>query len=247
VQSVLNSSPLARLGNRCALTAFTGLPQDSPLLSIKEGDLKPIKIRSLSDIRAKQLIGVIRMQKAIGDMHKEVSRSVSDRRRKEVQRHNARTHVRPINFSQGDFVLRGVLRKEKGGKASVKWRGPFRVVACRSEYIFLIKDLLSGNELEVHGRRLKFFRNKDFEVTEEVRNHLAYQENELLVVRSFEDIRANAGTVELLVHWRGFEKDESSWEPLDLMREDVPVLVREFIEMMNKSGTTGQRKVAAAL
>lgn len=52
----------------------------------------------------------------------------------------------------------------------------------------------------MHGRRLKFFRNKDFEVTEEVRNHLAYQENELLVVKSFDDIRMDGGIVELLTY-----------------------------------------------
>lgn len=45
--------------------------------------------------------------------------------------------------------------------------------------------------MESDHRRLKFFRNKDFEVTEIFRDHLVYQENELLVVEMFDDIRLN--------------------------------------------------------
>ena len=129
------------------------------------------------------------MQRALDEMHRDVKARTTATRQKEIQRHNARTNVRPVNFIAGDFVLRGSFHKIRGTKPAVKWTGPYRVVSCMTEYIFLVEDLLSGKRMEVHGRRLKFFRNKDFEVTEEVRNHLAYQQNELLVVNEFQDIR----------------------------------------------------------
>ena len=54
---------------------------------------------------------------------------------------------------------------------------------------------MDSTKQEFHGRRLKLFRSKDFEVTDEVLNHLAYQSGELLVVESFIDIRRKQGQV----------------------------------------------------
>ena len=108
-------------------------------------------------------------------------------------------------------MLRGMLRHERNRKPALRWMGPYRVVECRSNYIFLVEDLCSGKTQEVHGRRLKFFRNKDFEVDEEVLNHIAYQTGELLVIDKFLDIRRNKATVELLIKWRGFTEDETDW------------------------------------
>ena len=71
------------------------------------------------------------------------------------------------------------------------------VIECRSEYLFVIDHLVFGRKGEAHGRRLKFFRNKDYEVTEEFLQHFEYQE--LLVIESFLDIRQHQGQVELLV------------------------------------------------
>lgn len=45
-----------------------------------------------------------------------------------------------------------------------------------------------------HGRRLKHFRKSDLEVTDEVQNHMDYQQGEILVVESFDEIRAKGPT-----------------------------------------------------
>ena len=103
VHSELNFTPLERLDKRCGLTVFTGLPQDITLQSLK------------AKVEETPL--------ALHEMHGDVATRSSDKRRKEVQRHNARTNVRAANFSKGDFVLRGIFRKENGVKLAVKWRG----------------------------------------------------------------------------------------------------------------------------
>ena len=99
----------------------------------------------------------------------------------------------------------------------------------------------------MHGRRLKFFRSKDFEVIEEVRKQLAYQDNELLLVKEFQDIRSRDGTVELLTRWKGFEETENDWVSLELMQEDVPEMTVEFLEDIAKTGTARQKHVAASV
>ena len=184
------------------------------------------------------------MQKALDEMHRDVKQRSNARRDAEVQRHNSKTNIRPINFTTGDYVLKGTLKRERGKKPGLKWRGPFRVLECQSDYIFTIEDLLSGAKSEVHGRRLKFFRNRDFSVTEEVVNHLAYQQNELLVVKDFEDIRRTGDTIEVYTSWRGFDTDENSWVDISIMMEDVPDMIKEYVQDTSKHGTPRQRNIA---
>lgn len=72
----------------------------------------------------------------------------------------------------------------------MKWNGPFRVTACQEQLIFEVENLLDGKKELVHGRRLKLFRNKDFEVSEDIKDHLAYQQSKVLVIEDCEDIRS---------------------------------------------------------
>lgn len=109
-------------------------------------------------------------------MHKEVAKKSNKKRRDAVDTHNRKTYVRHINYGEGDFVLRGVL--QTSADLSPHFVGPFRVLECRSDLIFFIKNLLTGKKEEVHGRRLKFFRNADFVVTQEIKDNLAYQADE---------------------------------------------------------------------
>ena len=244
VQSALNNSILERLANRCPLTAFTGLPQDSPLVSFTRKVGEKIQVHSIDDIRSTQQKNIQAMLRALEKMHREVSVQADKRRKAAVNSHNRKTGVRAVNFTEGDYVLRGVMQYERTRKPSLKWVGPYRVVECRSDYIYLLEDLINGKKWEVHGRRLKFFRNKDYQVEEEVLNHLAYQAGELLVVDSFTDIRREHGVIEIQVKWRGFAEEESDWVTLSSLREDVPDLVDDYIKDIQKTGTMRQRTVA---
>lgn len=156
-------------------------------------------------------MNIERVQTALDNIHKDVAERSNKKGKKAIAAHNRRTNVRPINFDVGDFVLRGVLQRERGMKPSLRWKGPFRVVKCRSEYIFTIVDLLPDKNEEAHGRRLKLFRNKDFEVTQELKYHLAYQKDELLIIDKFDDNRDHNGTIEVQVKWKGFSEEENDW------------------------------------
>ena len=126
-------------------------------------------------------------------------------------------------------MLRGILKKNKTKKVGIHWRGPLRVVKVMSDFLFEVEDLRSAERSTVHGTRLKFFRNKDFEVTEEVKEYLAFQDEEYCVVHEFEDIRVTQGEVGLKLKWRGFDDEDPGWEAMKIMKEDVPVMVDEFL------------------
>ena len=247
VQSVLNNTPLTRLANRCPLTAFTGLPQDTPLTTISSKSKKNTMIKSIEEIRVKQIIQTESLMKSLQDMHRDIKLSSSKNREDAVIRHNSRTHVQPVNFYVGDFVLRAKTKRERGAKISARWCGPYRVIACKSDYLFTIEDIVTGLQEEAHGRRLKFFRNKNYEVKEDLLNHVAYQTSELMNVSKFLDLRKTKGTVEVLTKWKGLDSSEDSWENIEVMREDVPVLIEEFLKTIAANGTAKQKRMAKHL
>jgi len=223
------------------------LPADTPLRAIKQVEGKFLKISSIEAVRAKQLLEIKRVQDALEGMHRKISGLTSASRKKRIDLHNARTHVRTCNFDVGDYVLWGVKQRSIQRKLSLPWQGPRRVFRVLSDYLFETEDLRTLKKTVVHGSRLKFFRNSDYEVTEECLNQLAYQEGELCVVHELLDIRVHQGTPELLVKWKGFEDEEPGWERLDIMKEDIPVMVSDFLDEIKASGTNRQRKIVATL
>jgi len=245
VQAILNSTPIARLGDRCPLTAFTSLPADNPLSCIKEAMNGTVRIRSIQGVRAREIMHVEQIMAAVENLHREVANLSSKSRETRIKAHNAETHVRACKTDKGDFVLRAVLQKNKGRKTSLRWRGPFKILQVLSDFLFKVMDLRSAQESVVHGSRLKFFRNSEFEITEETENYLAFQDGEYCVVDEIQDINMQDGEVKLLVKWRGFDDEEPGWESLALMREDVPQLVTEFLEEIRNSGTKRQRRIAS--
>ena len=180
-------------------------------------------------------------------MHKEVLEKTSKKREAAIRSHNRKTNVKEVNFTVGDYVLKGILRRQKGSKLALKWNGAYRVNESRQHNIFSIEDLLTGKVEEVHARRLKFFHNKDFKVTEEVKNHLMYQADELFVISRLDDLRVNKGVKQVLVAWKGFDDDERDWVDIDVLQENVPSFLQEFLEEKRKSGTKKQKKIAASI
>ena len=191
-------------------------------------------------------VEIDRFHTSLDEMHKEVFNKSSKSRQFSVDAHNRKTGVKKINFSEGDFVLKGNPLKNIP-KPSLRWNGPFLVLSCRDNYVFEIQNLLNKKKELAHGRRLKFFRNSDLHITEEIKEHLEYQENELLVVEDFEDLRATDNGLEVRVKWQQIDEAESDWVSYDSLKDDVPQLVDEFISDIKKSGTRKQKSLVQNL
>jgi hypothetical protein len=88
-----------------------------------------------------------------------------------------------------------------------------------------VEHLLSGVRKEVHSTRLMHFR--DSEIDSQVKEHIQFHSSTYEVEKIL-DSRISKGQEELLVKWRGFDDHEATWEPLEVVREDVPDLVEQF-------------------
>ena len=96
--------------------------------------------------------------------------------------------------------------------------------------MFRVKHLVTGESLDVHASRLKFFADKDFEVTEELLEHVAAQGIILCVCELIRHPwNKHNRTYEVLVGWHGLETIEDSWEPLVGLCKDVNTLVQAYV------------------
>jgi hypothetical protein len=247
VQSGLNNTILPRLGNRSSTEVFLGLPTSYPLTTVVRQGAEKSLVLHMSELGARHLMQIVQLQTAVENMHEQVHALATKDRNARVALHNARTGVRPANFAVGDYVLRGVLTRERGRKTDVCWKGPYVLLQAQSEYLFEVCHLLNGDKQVVHGTGLKFFRNASWTVTEEAKEHLAYLEDEWCVVDHFVDLRKRTGTCELKVYWKGFEERDSTWEPFADMKEDVPDMLRDFLLDLTRTGTPAKKKLAASL
>ncbi|KAF1314579.1 hypothetical protein FI667_g16581, partial [Globisporangium splendens] len=225
IQANLNHSPAASLGNCAPIELFTGLPAASRLNAVVcPEDKIPREIPLLSeDVQG----AVETLRASLHAMHT----VVVDKREKNRLAAIARSKGGECNFEVGDFVLWSRVDKRfRGNKLLACWIGPFRVVEALF-HSFVIEHLLTGAKYDVHGSRLKYYREGDLNVSAELREHVAIQ-GIVLEVRAIVDHRLNRSSNEweLCVAWRGLQDAENSWEPLESIFRDVPALVAKYVE-----------------
>eukprot|EP00474_Spongospora_subterranea_P005936 CRZ06394.1 hypothetical protein [Spongospora subterranea] len=93
-----------------------------------------------------------------------------------------------------------------------------RPVQNHSEWHYVIEHLITGDQLEAHVTRLKFYCDASLCVTQELLTHVSsgigFVVDSLLACR-FQDNRW-----EVHVRWAGFEASDRSWEPAHIVLED---------------------------
>jgi hypothetical protein len=99
-------------------------------VSIKAEREGKVEILSLSEIHAAQLLKVQEVLESVEGTHKEVAGPVPKSRRRVIEAHSAKTHVRAHKFDAGDFVLSAVLSSNRKIKFSLQWHGLHRVTKC---------------------------------------------------------------------------------------------------------------------
>jgi hypothetical protein len=166
VQSVLNNSSSTRLNKRTPIIVFTGHAKTTPLALMLKDDV-PVNA-SLDFIKMQKLMKVEKLPKAMTEIHAQVAGEATQDCKAAIQKHNDKTHVRSPNFQVGDYVLVAEHRKSGVSKLQVKWKGPRRVASVESEYVFVAENLLTKELKAAHATRLRFYKDKELNVTAEL-------------------------------------------------------------------------------
>ncbi|KAK1945593.1 Pro-Pol polyprotein [Phytophthora citrophthora] len=228
VQLVLNNTPSPLLGGVAPVTAMTGLHAMSPSDHIAIPG--PVEMATLSDIQTAQRANVVRLQRALEIMHKHTTAINSAVRAGGRKGHDKKKGTKMAQFDIGDFVLYADVWNHTRSKLRVNWCGPAQVMATVSNWIFEIRNLVTGQQKEVHASRLKFYSDSSLDVSEDLMLHIAHN-SEGHVVDALLEARYNSMEKrhELKVHWRGLDSIEDSWEPAATLMQDVPAAVKSFV------------------
>jgi hypothetical protein len=65
----------------------------------------------------------------------------------------------------GDCVLVAEHRKSDTSKLQVKWKDPRRVASVESDYVYVVENLLTKELKAAHATRLRFYKDKELNVT----------------------------------------------------------------------------------
>ncbi|GMF59946.1 unnamed protein product [Phytophthora fragariaefolia] len=201
VQASLNHTAVPSLAGKTLGPLFTGLQPPSPLQAVFLGpDVTPSvhPARTSAGIES----SLAQLRASVRDMHQ----AVKDARLKQTLLNKKRERgENMVNSNVGDYVLQ--VDEKRQTKLLVTWVGPYAVTAAHAHNVFTVKQLVTGEELDVHASRLKFFADKDLEVTEEL----------------------------LALILQGLEAIEDSWEHLAALYDTVSALVQANVAEANDS------------
>jgi hypothetical protein len=140
--------------------------------------------------------------------------------------------TRSPNFQVCDFVLATEHRKSGASKLRMKWKGPRRIVSVQSDYVFFVENLLSKELRAAYATRLRFYEDKELNVTAELAQAAELRNHQLYVLTKILGANHNEQEMfhELLVAWHCFPVGEATWEPYSVVIEDVPEMAAKSME-----------------
>ena len=163
------------------------------------------------------------LQESLELLHRQVKEKTTRRGNHSLLRN------RP-NFSKGDFVM--FATRHNGNSPSRRsrpcWTGPYRVLDCLSDWEFEIQHLVTLEKFSAHCSRLKYYCDKDLNITADLKYQITHDELRYKVKRFVDHAKVN-GEFQLLTEWLGFDEEDSSWEPLSTLLEDVPDMCRNYV------------------
>ena len=184
-----------------------------------EQRLSKDKIREISD----------NLLNALQEMHKKIETSIAEQRAKHRDQRLKKKRLIVDNFVR-DWVMVASIQGVFEDKLKAKWTGPFQIIDVLTPFTFKVQSIHEENPVvkTVHCQRMRFYA-KDIEISEELLNFVS-QEKEAYQVSHFKGLRSNGSSYDVHVHWLGFEDNEDSWEPVEKLYEDVPLLLHEFLK-----------------
>jgi hypothetical protein len=231
---VLNNSPSSHRAGQTPLTEFTGHARDTPLsLTIQH----PMTNQSLSFVKAQQLAESVKFTKQVEKLHKEVTEKVSRQRRKQMEVHNANTHLVQPNFAPGDYVLRAEPKRVQH-KLSLIWKGPYQVNKVYDNNTLRVSSLINSSQFITHVSRTRLYKDALLQSSEDLEASAYFNSTTQFFIEKFGALSADKTTGEIcvLTSWLGFEEPENTVEPIYKKWIDIPVMLNKHLQQLANKG-----------
>eukprot|EP00924_Labyrinthula_sp_SR-Ha-C_P009660 snap_masked-scaffold_22-processed-gene-2.40-mRNA-1 protein AED:0.48 eAED:0.48 QI:0/-1/0/1/-1/1/1/0/1851 len=237
VAYIINNRPVSRRANLTPNEIFLNFRLKIPLIR-KSRKFFAIKLADdilLPDDVEELISRVEEVHKIMETRMEKVYNSVLLKREAELVRKN-KTRSLITQFAPGDYVMVSTHgTQEISSKIKLIWQGPYQVIDVVSESLYEVESIL-GNTKLVHGARLWFYGTKPPTSHPNLKSLFMHNMKELEVdqIKSVRLTDGNYARYEALVKWRGFEDSRNTWQDLFQLYEDLPALVRSFIELKLK-------------
>jgi hypothetical protein len=162
---------------------------------------------------------------SISLIHKAVNEEVSSKRM--AQRRRRLKIAKAINFGIDDFVLLAIPKRKIRNKMQIVWSGPYRVIDTINDHVFKVETLDSSKTEIVHAQRLRFYCEKDY-LSEEFQTY-EIESSEKFDISELVDIKRTTSGFSVLVRWLGFDSSDDTWEPIEQLFEDIPLILHDFL------------------
>jgi transposase InsO family protein len=171
---VLNFSPSPRLHGYPPALVFGGFTTTQNIGMIFHEE-KFFSTKATFDVLSQQ---VEKLRESLELLHRKLVSHESRRGNHSLIRN------RP-NFDKGDFVMFATRRFDTGpSRRSVpRWTGPYRVLECISDWEFVIQHLVTNDKFSAHCSRLKYYCDKDLNVTADLKFQITHDEMRYRVSR----------------------------------------------------------------
>eukprot|EP00924_Labyrinthula_sp_SR-Ha-C_P008557 augustus_masked-scaffold_32-processed-gene-3.36-mRNA-1 protein AED:1.00 eAED:1.00 QI:0/-1/0/0/-1/1/1/0/1737 len=223
VQAFINQSPFTCRGMEMSpLQLMIGVGKNgSPLGAVykemEKQDYNKLKEASL-DLRQK-----------IIELQMKADKCGLEHRMKVNKRRNMRGKLKPIYFGVGEFVW--LSEKEAGegrrDKLKPRWCGPYQVIECISEHIYVIQDV-DGKKKTRHSMLLAPYAPIGFLPSPATSLVYRMDKGKLELDKLIKLVEDDEGQLKFLCRWRGFSEKDDTFEPALTIFEDLPHLVIEF-------------------
>ena len=209
------------------ITVITGLKVQSSLDCMFDQTAEDLPVLTCKRTPEELATFIQERAQVLSLKQKRAATALESRRR---QSRSTASKGRRANFQEGDFVLMAVLnRRQVQSKISRRWMGPYRVVVVESEWIYVVENIVTDERKTAHASRLRFYHDPSLETSAEL-IAFAAQTGIGYAIKSIIEFRINdiTGVPEVLIEWTGFEDEDSTWEPLSVIEEDAPLLIKQF-------------------
>ena len=226
VQSALNNAPRPQRGNISPITGFLSRDPTPPIGTFLR--TKNTETVTLEDVDRERMLHVSLLKRRVAELQPMFGMELEANRRRKRQ---AASRGELPNCTEGDSVL--VAREDlfAGEKLALRRRGPDRVIKALSDYVFQVEDLRNGSTEDVHGSRLKFYRDGLLN-QEVILSHVLSSETGIPVARLMRLGDTEDG-LKVIVRWKGLPNSEDTEESLERVFEDVPQMLLRLLRRKN--------------
>ena len=205
-------------------------PVSTTVLAVWSG----VKIKQARKFVAKRTLVesyCAKLEVALGRLHEKVRDQREARQRQKALR-AAKRHPGQA-FHRGDYVMVAAANNQanpvRSHKVKVFWQGPYEVLGGDGPTSYRVRMLGDTQEAEVHWMKLRRLAGPEFEPDEEVVASALHDRQRFLVEKFDDWIVDSDGDAVLLVRWKHHSEEERTWEPLQQLWDDVPIMVEKYV------------------